>query len=87
MSGSLRLGPDTVSIDVFRAFVAANGAVEEPPRAASAEILRFKVGRALGYVSKKDNGTLTFAGIARPMVEQWMAEDRAARIAAKGEAA
>lgn len=83
----LRLGSATVDLDSFRAFVEARGAVQTTPHDASGEVLRFRIDKMVGFVARKKNGVLTFAGVARPMVERWMEDDRAKRIAGNGEAA
>lgn len=82
MPVGLRLSPASVDLDGFLAFIEAKGAVHATPCDGSAEICRFKIGKMTGYVAKRRDGRLTFAGIARAMFERMTEEDRAARIAA-----
>lgn len=82
MTAGLRLSPTTADLDGFRAFVEAKGAVHDAPREANAEVLRFRIGRHFGFVSRRKDGRLTFAGIARPLIERMREEARERRAGA-----
>lgn len=80
----LRLGSSSVDLDGFLAFVRAQGAVDLPPNEASGEIIRFAIERAgelktrrqLGTVSKRKDGRLTFAGVARELYSRMIEQMR-----------
>jgi len=82
MRAGLRLDPATIDLDGFRAFIDASGAVHDRLRASGSEVIRFRIGTAFGLVSRRQDGMLTFAGIAKPLVAK-MLEGKPPRPAVK----
>lgn len=87
MPAGLRISPASVDLDGFLAFVRGKGAVNETPRADSGEIARFKIGRHVGFIARRKDGRLTFAGIARTMLDRMTEDARARAEQSQGEAA
>jgi hypothetical protein len=63
-----------MSIDDFRAFVAKRGAVFEEPAEDSGEVLRFKVGVARGFVSRRADGSFTLRTMAVDLYREFQKE-------------
>lgn len=76
MPAGLRLAPTSVDLDAFSEFVRSQGAAELQPHAASAEVMRFQIGRHRGFVSRRKDGRLTFAGVARTLYARMIEEQR-----------
>lgn len=72
MAVGLRVDPSVIDLDGFRAFIDAQGAIHDTPRSSGAEVFRFRIGVAFGLVSKRKDGSLTFAGCAKPMLTKML---------------
>lgn len=70
----MRVEAGEVDLEAFRRCVDDAGAIHEPPKPSANEVLRFKIDGALGIVSRRKSGHLTFAGIAKPLLNKWKNE-------------